>query len=330
VSAMLRADLLRFRRRKDFWIIAIAVAVIGGLSFLASYRSEVQDPPPFNEAEYRQMTLDGGFFEGMTAEEAAANLEALVADAKAQDAQSRFEWDAQQAVLLQKYDIVQSPFTLLGSGLAPLIALILVASLATGDEFRFGTIRTSLLAASSRRRFLGARLVGLFVLTAGLYVGLVLLGIILAIGLRVAGAEVAATVAPIDAAAGIGWLGAQILASFVLILLGTALTMLLRSGAMPLLLIILGGLIELFLSALPVFRPGEFLSGVPQAFLTTSIRALTVRLGLDTHAVALAGVETPQAAIELPLIVVTGIVAAWGLIFLFLADRRFRTMDVSE
>jgi hypothetical protein len=304
--------------------------VIGGLSFLASYRSEVEDPAPFNEAEYRQTTIDSGFFEGMSAAEAAADLEALVADARAQDAQSRFEWDAQQAVMLQKYDIAQSPFTILGSGLAPLIALILVASLATGDEFRFGTIRTSLLAASSRRRFLGARLISLFVLTAGLFVGLVLLGFILAIGLRVVGAEVAPTVAPIDGAAGIGWLGAQILATFVLILLGTALTMLLRSGAMPLLLIILAGLIELFVSALPVFWPGQFLSGVPQAFLTTSIRALTARLGYDTHAVALAGIEAPQAAIDLPLIVVTGIVAGWGLLFLFLADRRFRTMDVSE
>src|SRR5205823_14276093 len=110
----------------------------------------------------------------------------------------------------------------------------------------------------------------------------------------------------------------------------TALTMLLRSGAMPLLLIILAGLIELFVSALPVFWPGEFLAGVPQAFLTTSIRTLTVRLGLDTQAVALAGVQPPRAAIDLPLIVVTGIVVGWGLIFLFVADRRFRTMDVSE
>lgn len=330
MTALLRADLLRFRRRKDFWIIAIAVAVIGGLSFLSSYRSEVQDPAPFNEAEYRQMTLDSGYFDGMSPAETAAGLEALVSDAKAQDAQSRIEWDAQQAVLLQKYDIAQSPFTLLGSGLAPLIALILVASLATGDEFRFGTIRTSLLAASSRRSFLAARLVSLFVLTAGLFVGLVLLAIILAVGLRLVGAEVPATVAPIDMAAGVGWLGAQILATFVLILLGTALTMLLRSGALPLLLIILAGLIELFLSALPIFWPGEFLSGVPQAFLSTSIRALTIRLGYDTHAVALSGIEMPNAAIELPLIVVTAIVAAWGLIFLFVADRRFRTMDVSE
>jgi hypothetical protein len=225
---------------------------------------------------------------------------------------------------------VQSPFTLIGSGIAPLIALVLIASLALGDEFRFGTVRTSLLAAGSRRRFLAARLISLFVLTAGLFGALILLGIIIGIILRLVSAEVAATVTPIDAGAGLAWLGAQILATFVLILLGTALTVLLRSGAMPLLLIILAGLIELFISALPIFAPQQFLSGVPQGFLSTSIRALTTRLALDTHAVALAGSEPPWAAIELPLVAVAGVVIAWGLIFLFAADRRFRTMDVVE
>jgi ABC-type transport system involved in multi-copper enzyme maturation permease subunit len=330
MRALLRADWLRFRRRKDFWIIAIAVCVIGGVSFLASYRSEVQDPPPFNEAEYRQMTIDSGFLEGLPPEEATADLDALIADAKANDAQNEIEREAQQAVQLQKYDVVQSPFTVIGSGIAPLIALILIATLAIGDEFRFGTVRTSLLAAGSRRRFLAARLTSLFVITAGLFAALALLGIMLGIGLRLVGAEVSATVAPIDPGAGLAWLGAQILATFVVILLGTALTVLLRSGALPLVLIIFAGLIELFISALPIFAPGEFLSGVPQAFLTNSIRAVTARLGLDTHAIALAGAETPYSAIGLPLIAVAGIVLAWGLIFLLVADRRFRTMDLVE
>jgi ABC-type transport system involved in multi-copper enzyme maturation permease subunit len=330
LKALLRADLLRFRRRKDFWIIAIAVCLLGGVTFLAGYRSEVQDPPPFNEAQYRQEAIDSGFLDGFSPEEAAANLEALVAEARASEAQQAIDWEAQQAIGLQKYDIGQSPFTLLGPAIAPVLALILIASLAIGDEFRFGTVRTSLLAAGSRRRFLAARLTSLMALTVLLFGVLVLLGFALGAVLRLVGAEVPATVTPIDPGAGLAWLGAQVLVTFVLILLGTTLTALLRSGALPLLLIIVAGLMEAFISALPVFGPQEFLAGVPQAFLSTSIRALTTRLALDTHAVALEGSQPPPAPIDLPIIAVAAIVAAWGLVFLLTADRRFRTMDVVE
>jgi ABC-type transport system involved in multi-copper enzyme maturation permease subunit len=330
MRALLLADWLRFRRRRDFWIIAIAVGVVGGISFISSYRSEAQDPPPFNEAEYRQQTIDSGFLVGLPPEEAVADLEALIADARASAAQADIEREAQQAIGLQKYDVLESPFTLIGSGIAPILALILIASLALGDEFRFGTVRTSLLAAGSRRRFLAARLISLLVLTASVFVALVLLGLILGVALRLVGAEVPAAVTPIDPGAGGAWLAAQVLATFVLILLGTALTVLLRSGAMPLLLIILAGFTELFVSALPIFAPGQFLSGVPQAFLANSIRALTVRLGLDTHAIALAGADNGFAAIDLPVVAVAAVVIVWGLLFLLAADRRFRSMDIVE
>jgi ABC-type transport system involved in multi-copper enzyme maturation permease subunit len=330
MKALLRADVLRLRRRKDFWIIAIAVCLLGGISFLAGYRSEAQDPPPFNEAQYRQDTIDSGFLEGLPPEEATADLDALVAEARAGEAQQKIDWEAQQAIALQKYDIAQSPFTLLGPAIAPILALILIASLAIGDEFRFGTVRTSLLAAGSRRRFLGARLVSLLALTIALFGALVLLGVALGAVLRLTGAEVPASVTPIDPGAGLAWLGAQVLVTFVLILLGTALTVLLRSGALPLLLIIVAGLVEAFISALPVFGPQEFLAGVPQALLSTSIRALTTRLAVDTHAIALEGSQPPAAPIDLPIIAVAAIVAAWGVVFVVAADRRFRTMDIVE
>ncbi|HLO36583.1 MAG TPA: hypothetical protein VK194_10890, partial [Candidatus Deferrimicrobium sp.] len=186
------------------------------------------------------------------------------------------------------------------------------------------------LAAGSRRRFLAARLISLFLMTAGLFGALLLLGTILAGGLRVLGAEVTATTTPIALPAGVAWFVVQILVTMVLIALGAALTMLLRSGALTLLLVILAALIELFVSALPIFGPKEPLAGVPQAFLTTSVRTLTTRLGLDTHAVALAGAEPPRAAIDLPLLAVAAVVVAWGVLFILVADRRFRTMDIVE
>lgn len=330
MTALLRADWLRLRRRRDFWVIAIAVGLILGVGFLSNWRTDVQDPPPFNEAQFRQEMTDSGFLEGMTPDEGKVQLDAMIADVRSSEEQNRIEWDRAQAINLQKYDIVQSPFTLLGSAIVPLIALVLATSLAVGDEFRFGTIRTSLLARGSRRRFLAARLISLLAMTVGLYAALALLGIVLAIGLRIVGAEVAPTVTPIDAASGLAWLGAHILATMVVLALGTALTVLLRSGALPLLLIILAGLLELFLAALPIFRQEEFLAGVPQAFPMMNIRMLTVRLGLDTHAVALAGTEPPWSPIELPLLVVAAILVAWGVLFVVAADRRLKTMDVVE
>ena len=332
MKALLRADWLRFRRRTDFWIIGIAVLVIGGIGYLSSYRSEVSDPQYPDAAAIRQEVVSFSDFtgSGMTQPEIDAQIDQMVAEQLAQYDQARIDWDAQQVFLLQKYDVAQSPFTLIGSGVAPLLALVLTASLAVGDEFRFGTVRTSLLAAGGRRRFLGARLVSLFLMTVGMLAALVLLGTILGLGLRVVGAEVSTTTTPLDPAAGLVWFGSQVLTTMTVIALGLALTVLLRSGALPLLLILLGGLIELFIANLPIFAPNEFLSGVPLGFLGASIRTLTTRLGLDTHAVALAGAEVPFAAIELPLITIAAIITAWGLLFLLLADRRFRTMDVVE
>ena len=212
----------------------------------------------------------------------------------------------------------------------PMLALILGASLAVGDEFRFGTVRTSLLAAGNRRRFLGARLVSLFAITVGVFAILALISVVLGLGLRIVGAELAPVTTPIDPLSALQWLAAQVLTTMVLIALAVALTVVLRSGALPLLLILIAALVELFVANLPIFRPGEFLAGVPQGFLTTSIRTLTTELGFQTHAVALAAAEPPAMAIRLSLVVVAGIIAAWEILFLVIAVRRFRSMDVVE
>jgi ABC-type transport system involved in multi-copper enzyme maturation permease subunit len=330
MMALLRADWLRYRRRLDFWIIAIAVCILGSVTFLAAYHNDVTDPFWPTAAEIRQDVLGSTSFEGMTQTEIDQQIDQMVAGQVAQYDQQRAEFEANQAIALQKYDPAESPFTFLGSALAPIIALVLVGSLAIGDEFRYGTVRTSLLAAGNRRRFLAARLVSLLVMTVGLFVALAMLGAIFGLGLRAAGAEVSAVTTPVDPASALAWFAAQILTTMVVIALGSALTLLLRSGAMTLLLIVVITLAELFVAALPIFRQGEFLSGVPQVFLWNAIRTLTSRLGFDSHAVALRGGDLPPVAIDLPLAVVVAIAAAWGLLFLLVADRRLRTMDVVE
>lgn len=332
MTALLRADWLRFRRRKDFWIIAIAVCLFSGVSFLAAYRSDAADPSWFtlDPVQIRQDIVAYTEFGGMTRAEIDAQIDQMVADQLVQNQIQSDEWEARQRVTLQKYDVSQSIFTILGSGLMPILALVLGASLAVGDEFRFGTVRTSLLAAGNRRRFLGARLVSLFAITVGLFVILVLLGVGLGLGLRIVGAELAPVTTPIDPLSAVFWLGALVLTTMTVIALAVALTVVLRSGALPLLLILIAAFVELFVASLPIFRPGEFLAAVPQAFLTTSVRTLTAVLGYQTHAVALADAEVPTTAIDLPLVVVAGIIAAWGVLFLVIADRRFRSMDVVE
>lgn len=329
---LLHADWLRFRRRREFWIIAVAVGVFSAVSFLAAYRSDAADPTWFSldPAQIRQEILGYTEFGGMTQPEIDAQIDQMVADQLIQNRAQSQEWEARQRVSLQKYDPSQAAFTILGTGLMPILALVLAASLAVGDEFRYGTVRTSLLAAGNRRRFLGARLVSLLTATLCLFALLILVGVGLGLGLRAIGAELAPVTTPIDPLSALFWLGAQILTTIVAIALAVALTVVLRSGALPLLLILIAALVELFVANLPIFRPGEFLAGVPQGFLTTNIRMLTTVLGYQTHAVALADAEVPTIAIDLSLVVVAAMIAVWGLLFLLIADRRFRTMDVVE
>jgi ABC-type transport system involved in multi-copper enzyme maturation permease subunit len=329
MTALLRADWFRLRRRRDLWIIAIAVLVVGGIGFLAGYRNDVVDPVLLNEAELRQEIIANSEFGGMTQAEIDALIDQWVAERLQSDADMARQWEASQAITLQKYDLGQSIFTVIGDGVAPLLALILISTLAVGDEFRHGTVRTSLLAASHRRRFLAARLISLGVATVALFAALALLATLLSLILRLIRAEVSPTTVPIDLAAAAAWLAGLILITLVLVALGVALTVLLRSGALPLLLILVASLVDLFVANLEIFRFPAFLSGVPQAFPGTAIRGLTTRLGIDTHAVALAADDSPPP-FELPLAVVAAIVVAWGLIFLVVADRRFRTMDVVE
>jgi hypothetical protein len=333
MKALLRADWLRLRRRKDLWIVAIAVCVIGLVSFIGGYRADATDPYwlTMTEAQIREEVQGYGGFEGLTQAEIDEQINFMVVDRVTQAEQERVSWEANQLITLQKYGFPQSVFTVVGNGIIPLVALLLISSLAIGDEFRFGTIRTSLLAASHRRRFLAARLGSLLALTVGLFALQVLLGAVLGVLLRLIGADLGANSISVDAGSAVALLGGQLLITMTLIALATAVTLLLRFGALTLLLILIGGLVELFVANLPIFGPGELLSGVPQVFLVQSIRTLSAVLGLDTHAIALSEAgQMPYQAIAIPMFGVAAIIAAWGALFVVIADRRLRTMDIVE
>jgi len=305
---------------------------VAALAVLNGYANDVADPPPFDRDAYVQETMASGLFEGMTQAEIDAQLPQLIADAQASDDFSRADHEARQAIALQRYGLPQAPLTLLASSLFSIIALALVASLVVGDEFRYGTLRTSLLAAADRRRFLAARLISLLVLIAAVFLALVLLAIMLSLALAVVGAELPAA-APIDAPAAIGLVATDILVAAVVVLLTTALSLVMRSGALAFLVAVLLLLIDVFLAQLPVFHAlGETaaLAAVPQLSVTTAIRTLQAVLGQRTGGLAFADLPVPSGPLDLDPFVLALILAAWGALFLFVADLRIRRMDVVE
>jgi ABC-type transport system involved in multi-copper enzyme maturation permease subunit len=331
VTQLLRADWIRYRRRLDLWVIVIGVVLFSTIGFLSGYRRDATDPEQLSEAQIRQQIVDTSFYEGMTQEEIDADIDLQVQSWLASQEQERLNWEQQQQITLQQYDVAQAPLTILGFGFGPLIAGFLIATLIVGDEFRHATIRTSLLAASHRRRFLAARLVTISAITAGLFALVVALGLILSVGLHLVGAELPRPTIVIDGGSALALVGGELLSVFAAIGLGIAMTVILRSGAFPLLLILIYAFIELFLANLPVFAERQPLAGMHQLFLTQSARHLLETLGQATNALAFSqsfdGVDPGTLA---PLWTSAVIVAAWLALFVAIADRRFRTMDIVE
>jgi ABC-2 family transporter protein len=333
MTTLLRADWLRLRRRLDVWAILVGILVIGAIGFLNGYKGDSTDPPLLSEAEVRQQVTQFVDFGGMTQAEIDAQIEGMIQSSLAQQEFERVAHEEQQQRDLQKYDVAQAPLTMIGFGIIPLIGLFVVTTLILGDEFRFGTIRASLLASSDRRRFLAARLVTVGALLVGVFASLAILGVVLALALRAVGAELPPAPAdwvPLDGAAALGTVAAIVLGGAALLAFGVLLSLLTRSGALPLLLVLVWLFAESFIANLPIFLVGQPLAGVPQLFLTVSVRSLVIQLAAASHAGAFGSVFPPDAAIDLPLWTVTLIVVAWLGLFIALADRRLRRMDIVE
>jgi ABC-type transport system involved in multi-copper enzyme maturation permease subunit len=329
MSNLLRADWLRLRRRRDFWVILIGIAILTAVMFLGAYRSAAMDPPPFNQAEFEQMLNESGMFEGLTPAEAEQQRAQMIADQRFQEEQAAIEREAQQQLELRRYSFPQSLMTILGSAILPFLALVLVASMAIGDEFRFGTLRTSLLAASDRRRFLAARMIAMTVMAAGLIALILALGIVLPMILAVTGAELPPA-PPLDPAGTLLLLGLDVLVVVALMAFTAMVTLILRTGTLSVVFLLVYGLIELYIANLPAFSIGNFLAAVPQFFFIQGIRAIQLRLASDAGVLAVQGEAFPPMAVDLGVPAMIAIVAAWGLLFLAIADHRIRKMDVTE
>ena len=330
MTALLWADWIRYRRRLDLWVITLGLLAFALVGFVSGYRNDATDPVQRSEAELRQMVLDSSFFEGMTQAEIDLQVDQMVRDFAESQERDRLAWEEMQKTTLQKYDLAQAPLTVIGFGIGPLIAAFLIATLIVGDEFRHGTIRTSLLAASDRRRFLGARLITIAAITVALFGALIVLALVLSVGLHLIGAELPPPTRPIDAAAAVGLIGGELLVVFAATALGLALTVLLRSGALPLLLTLIYAFVEAFIAHLPVFAPHEPLAGFQGVFLTSAAQRVIQTLAQASNGLAFEVSLPDDVEHLLPLWVSVTIVAAWLALFVTIADRRLRTMDIVE
>jgi len=329
MTNLLRAEWLRLRRRRDFWVILVGIAIIVTVTFLGAYRSDSARNPPFDEVEFGQMLDQSGQFDGMTPADAAQLRAQILADQRVQEEQAAADREVQRLLDLRRYSFPQSLLTMLGTAILPLLALVLIASMATGDEFRYGTIRTSLLAASDRRRFLAARLVSMTVIAVGLIATILVLGVVLPLILAVVGADLPAAPA-LDPVATVLLLGVDVLAAVGLMAFATMVTLLLRTGTLSVLILLIYGLIELYVANLPIFALGNVLAAVPQFFFVQGIRSVQLRLAYDAGSLASGGEPFPAMAVDLGVPAMVGIVLAWTLLFLAIADRRLGRMDVTE
>jgi ABC-type transport system involved in multi-copper enzyme maturation permease subunit len=229
VRGLVGAEWLRLRKRRSLQVIVLAVPLLVGLMLVLGY-SSIYEYPPFDEAAARQQLIDEGFGLGLPPEE----LEPLLAEAIESQRQMQDQIDGQTALTRATFAFPNSLVTALGSGVFVLLALILLTATTIGDEFGWGTLRTSLLASSGRRQFLLVRL-GALVVAGLLIFGLLLLvGTILPLLLNIPRDKLPAELPAFDGGAFLVLLGGELVGSVAVIAFAAAITLLLRSGALTL------------------------------------------------------------------------------------------------
>lgn len=328
MRGLFRADWLRFRKRGALQVMVLAVPVVIAFFYLAGFRGQDAGIIGFDEAAFRQQMIDSGAVSGLPPDEAEAQLQQMVANERAGYQQMIDQFTR----IKSGYAFPQSFILVLGFATFAFLAMILITATTFGDEFGWGTIRTSLLASSDRRRFVLARVLSLIGVAVVLFAVLLLLGILLPGVLTLTGSEVPPA-PPVDA----GWLAVLVLADLVisitLIGFATMATVLVRSGSLALVAALVyvaieGGLMSL-LTRFEAFQDAGSLHWVLDLF---PFRATLMIL--DKLAVAAGRVETypgsngasdPGAAL-LPL----AALALWGAAFLAIAFLRFRRMDIVE
>lgn len=278
MSGLVRAEWLRLRKRRDLWIVGLALL---GLSI----------PAYFSGLANAQAVNAGGIPPDLPPD--------VIEQIRAQS----LEQLAIYAFPMSIGTVVQN---------AQIILLALVAYLAaavTGAEFGYGTIRTSLVAHADRRGFVVVRLMAL-ALVAVLLIGLLaVLGILLPVLAAWTGTSLPQVVDS-DSGRVAGWLGASLLATLLVIGLASLWVVLVRNAAIALVLTIAYVLIEGTMVGLIVRLAGE------EALLRWLLPAADLQLLFDRARGSTSGAAMPTAlavAVGLGWVLVTWAASVWVL-----------------
>ena len=328
MRGLVRAEWLRFRKRRSLQVIVLAVPILVAFFFVAGYASIGSDPPPFDPAEVRALILAEGWLEGVPPEDA----EVIIAEQIEAERQMYREQVASLSIARARYAFPQSLVTVLGSGMFVLFALILLTATTIGDEFSWATIRTSLLASSHRPRMLFVRL-GALAAIAGLIFGLLLLlGTLLPALLGLIGAPLPTTT-PVDPVALLVLLAGEMVIAIAVIAFAALATLVVRSGSLTLVVMLVYVVVETALLALllrfETFQQNGASAWVLDTFPVRGIATLT-----DVASRAAGGLPNYPGEVivrdlsgaGLPLVALL----AWGSLFAVLAFRRFSRMDIVE
>lgn len=329
MRGLFRADWLRFRKRGALQVMLVAVPVVVAFFYLAGFRGSDAGIIPFDEAAFRQQMIDEGSLNGLPPDQLAEQLQQMVDNERAGYQQMIDQIRRTQST----YAFPQSFIVVLGFATFAFLALILITATTIGDEFGWGTIRTSLLASSDRRRFLAARVLSLIGVAVVLFAALLLLGVVLPGVLAVTGSN-PPQAPPVD----LRWLAVLVLADLVisitLIGFATMATVLVRSGSLALVAalvyVAVEGVLLSLLSRFEAFQDAGTLHWVLNLFPFRAIVTILDKLAVAAGRIEISpfgsnGPSDPGAA-WLPL----AALAVWGAMFLAIAFQRFRRMDIVE
>ncbi len=333
MKGVIRAELLRLRKRGALVLVVVAVPFLAVLFFGLGFAS-VYDPGPFDPARVRQDLIDSGYVAGLPPDEAERQLDEYVRNEETNHAMQLESAKRSRAA----FAFPQSLVTILANATILLLGMALLSATTLGDEFGWGTIRTTLLGSSRRWRVLLVRL-GALGATAGLIVALMLLaGAIAPLILGVASRPLPSPMPGIDSGALAVYVAGLLLASLAIIAFATLMTLVLRNGALTLVAILVYVVVEAAVLALlsrfdqfafdfETGMPGTLawtLDALPAHGLATlldvGVRAATATIRYDGDVVPSVG------AVALALI---GFVA-WGAVFAGVSFWRFRRMDIVE
>ena len=328
MSGLLRAEVLRFRKRRSLQVIVFAVPLLAAFIFLASYSAVGPPPPAFDAAAARAELIAQGYGIGLPAEELEKALDEAVEAQRFPFEQARQQHEFQLAA----FAFPQSIVLLLGNGTFVLFALLLLVATTIGDEFGWGTIRTTLLASSHRGRLLAVRLATILAIGLGLVASLALLGLVLPGVLAVFGAPLGETHSVNLGALGVLVIG-TLEAALLIVAFAAMATLLVRSGSLTLVVLLVYVAVEAaILTVLLRFDAFKDQGGLAWVLDAFPIRGLS-RL-LDTAARVASGlprypgdaISTDLSIANVPLIALL----VWAAIFLAVAFRRFTRMDIVE